>query len=206
MTHAGSAHPAGATGPGRGGAAEEPSSLRERKKLRNHQALHEAARDLVLERGLADVNIDEICARAGLSPRTFFNYFPTKASAVIDYASPRVGPEVQQRFAERCDAEGLLAGTCLLIALTLPHDRLRSKDLMSHRPELAPAIHAWMAELRSSILATVASRADDATARLAVALVIAALSVAIEQAVSDEGERLAASLLTTVRAMQALRD
>lgn len=203
MTAERTARPAGACGPGRGGQAEEPS-LRERKKLRNHQALHEAARDLVLERGLGDVSIEEICARAGLSQRTFFNYFPTKASAVIGYAAPEVGPEIEQRFQERCDADGLLAGTCLLIALTLPHDRLRSKDLMSRRPELAPAIHAWMAELRTSILTTVAARTDERTARLAVALVIAALSVTIEQSSVEEGERLAASLLATVRQMQEL--
>jgi AcrR family transcriptional regulator len=59
------------------------SGLRQRKKLATRHALHLAALQLVAERGLDDVSVDDIAERADVSPRTFFNYFPSKVDAVI---------------------------------------------------------------------------------------------------------------------------
>jgi AcrR family transcriptional regulator len=46
-------------------------------------AIHRAALELVAERGLAGVTVEEISERAGVSPRTFFNYWTTKENAVL---------------------------------------------------------------------------------------------------------------------------
>lgn len=56
--------------------------LRERKKQDTREALSWAAVRLAVERGLDNVLIEDIAAEAGVSPRTFNNYFSSKAEAI----------------------------------------------------------------------------------------------------------------------------
>lgn len=56
---------------------------RERRKRATRRALRAATLELGLERGLADVPVEEIAERAGVSTRTFFNYFETKEDAAL---------------------------------------------------------------------------------------------------------------------------
>ncbi|MEO3873442.1 TetR family transcriptional regulator [Nonomuraea sp. B12E4] len=58
------------------------SGLRERKKQATREALMSAALRLTLERGLANVRNEDIAAEAGVSPRTFSNYFSSKYEAL----------------------------------------------------------------------------------------------------------------------------
>jgi AcrR family transcriptional regulator len=56
---------------------------RERRKLATRRALRAATLELGLERGLGEVRVEEIAERAGVSTRTFFNYFETKEDAAL---------------------------------------------------------------------------------------------------------------------------
>jgi AcrR family transcriptional regulator len=56
--------------------------LRERKKADTRRALSDAALELSFERGLENVTRDDIAARAGVSLRTFNNYFTGKHEAL----------------------------------------------------------------------------------------------------------------------------
>lgn len=56
--------------------------LRERKKADTRRALSDAALKLAFERGLENVTRDEIAALAGVSLRTFNNYFSGKYEAL----------------------------------------------------------------------------------------------------------------------------
>jgi AcrR family transcriptional regulator len=64
-------------------AAGTPSGLRERKKQATRSALSWAALRLAVQHGLENVRVEEIAAAAGVSPRTFNNYFSSKYEAII---------------------------------------------------------------------------------------------------------------------------
>jgi AcrR family transcriptional regulator len=57
--------------------------LRERKKLQTLEALSFAALRLAVERGFDRVLVDDIASAAGVSARTFNNYFSSKAEAIV---------------------------------------------------------------------------------------------------------------------------
>jgi len=75
------------------GARPQPAGdggRRDRKKHATRQALRNAALELVAERGYAHVTVEDIAEAADVSTRTFFNYFPSKESAVIGADPERV--------------------------------------------------------------------------------------------------------------------
>lgn len=63
--------------------AEAPPSRRQAHKLRTERALQKAALELFAKNGYDTTTTDEIAEQAGVSPRTFFRYFPTKESVLF---------------------------------------------------------------------------------------------------------------------------
>ncbi|WP_329406462.1 TetR family transcriptional regulator [Nocardia vinacea] len=63
--------------------SDEQLGLRERKKRDTRQALSDAALELAFARGLGNITRDDIAARAGVSVRTFNNYFTGKHEALV---------------------------------------------------------------------------------------------------------------------------
>ncbi len=55
-----------------------PANRFERRRRRNREALLEAAIELFQARGVRGTKLEDICERADVSPRTFFNHFETR--------------------------------------------------------------------------------------------------------------------------------
>lgn len=71
---------------------------RERNRLDTWNAVHDAAAAMALEDGPVAVTIEAIATRAGVSKRTFFNYFPTKEDAILGTRAPCVPEELLEQF------------------------------------------------------------------------------------------------------------
>lgn len=65
----------------------KPRGLRETKKEQTRSALSDAALDLVSRHGYEATTVEAIARAAGVSVRTFHNYFPGKAAALAHLAA-----------------------------------------------------------------------------------------------------------------------
>lgn len=54
--------------------------------------------ELTLRDGLAAATVNEIAERAGVSRRTFFNYYPAKEDAVLGMREPQIPPRALREF------------------------------------------------------------------------------------------------------------
>ncbi len=149
---------------------EPRPSLRERKKLATRQGIRRVALDLFAERGFSHVTVEDIAAAADVSPRTFFNYFPSK-EAVLFGADPGRAEEVRARLVH--DLPGHSALEVLRAVLTdqarriatelaeLGGDPVRWARQMKAAladPQLRAAQAAHMAQVESGFAAALAER------------------------------------------------
>lgn len=78
--------------------ADAAPGLRERNRIRRERRVERAALALALERGLADVTVEQICEASDISVRTYFNYFGTKEGALLGRMVAAPGPEAVDEF------------------------------------------------------------------------------------------------------------
>lgn len=72
--------------------------LRERKRRATRRAIQLAVLELLQERGLDGVTVEEISRAADISPRTFFNYFSSKEEAILGDAPELPSAEIVEAF------------------------------------------------------------------------------------------------------------
>ncbi len=146
------------------------SSLRERKKLATRRALRRAALSLVTERGLADVTVEDIAEAADVSPRTFFNYFPSKEAALFGSDPERVAA-LHERLARPVPGETALAALRAVLVAEMqaraddlaelggdPAARLRAMKAAHTDPHLRAAQAAHMAAMDQALAEAIARR------------------------------------------------
>jgi AcrR family transcriptional regulator len=79
----------------------------ERRRSRTRAALVDAAIELFQRKGIRATTIEEICERADISPRTFFNHFETRDHLYADIAHRRAAEFGALLEAQRDDGRPL---------------------------------------------------------------------------------------------------
>ena len=164
--------------------------LRERKKAETHQALAKAALDLADRLGPDRVTVEAIADTAGVSPRTFFNYFPSKEDAIVGIAPAQSSALLADLLARPEDEPPLDALRAVVLAAA---ERLQAGGddwvirhrLIQKHHSLAVTRAAWFAEVEQRMAAEIARRTGldpdlDVYPALVVSATIGGLRVAID--------------------------
>ncbi|MHB1930723.1 MAG: TetR/AcrR family transcriptional regulator [Acidimicrobiales bacterium] len=159
-------------------------SVRDRKKRETRSALKRAAIALVAQRGLGAVTAEQIAARAGVSPRTFFNYFATKEDALVGHDPQRIA-EMVDALRRRPASEPPLPALRAVLVESLPPSDAEPAELLERLRVLRsePQLLAYQAlrfeDLERALAQTLSERegtdpANDYRAFFVVACVMAA--------------------------------
>ena len=161
--------------------------LRERKKAATRSALSAAALALAAERGVDAVTVDEIAATAGVSSRTFFNYFATKEEAFVADDLDLAEDLLHRLRAEPIDAPlwptlvRLLGEHLDTAASVTPAQALAEHAVRSHPSVLTQQFQQY-AGLEADLVAEIAHRTQTLATSLEPRLLAAALVAAIRTA------------------------
>ena len=152
------------------GSGNTSTGIRERKKQETREALHRAALRLYVEYGSEAVTVSEICDAAGVSRRTFFNYFESKDDAVLDWDEAPSGGSLLDRIAGRPAEEDPMEAVHQAvrsgIIRQLDHPTWRQRQqLVRQRPQLVQVAFASKARTQDLMTQGIARRtglaADD---------------------------------------------
>ncbi|WP_449301415.1 TetR/AcrR family transcriptional regulator [Prauserella oleivorans] len=164
----------------------ERPRLRERKKQATRRALREAALRLALRHGPDKVRVDDIAEAAGVSPRTYNNYFSSREQAIV----AAVTAEREERVAAAVTARPADAGLAdtvieaIVEQYTDPgEDHRDALILITTHPALRAAFVGAATDIEPPLTTAIAARLGDpepTTARVLAASVAAAVRVALD--------------------------
>lgn len=166
----------------------EPLNLREQMKRETSRVIARAAQDLVRDRGLGAVTVKDIAMTAGVSERTFFNYFSCKEEAVIGVPWDLL-VELDAALRSRPRSEGPFDALRAVLTVWMDQEAILTRwglryELVDTYPALLPQYLAALFEIEAALSRTLAERmgvdpADDPSPRVLVAAVLAALRAGI---------------------------
>lgn len=167
-------------------------NLRERRRRQTARDIQQAALLLALRGGYDAVTADAIAAEAGISPRTFFNYYPNKQAAMLG-VPPCLEPERLGWFAQ--SRQPLMADLVLVMATMIEEDRLDRKLMRSIRqlieaePQLQPLFRGKLDRVAEDLTGLLSQRLgpeSEQKAHLIAMLCCEAMAQAVWDWIDDE--------------------
>jgi AcrR family transcriptional regulator len=160
-------------------------SLRSRRRRETQQEIHLSALRLAREHGFDKVTVEMISAAAGVSPRTFFNYFPSKDAAVAQ------GPP---DLPDELVAEFVAAGPAPQRTVLVDVARLLVRHLAERPPEREELLGVFeLSHEHPQVLATMLARFEAFQLQVA-----DAVARRLGEEAGDEAPTLIASVALTV--------
>jgi AcrR family transcriptional regulator len=163
------------------------TGLREQKKRATRQALREAALRLALTHGPENVRVDDIAEAAGVSPRTYNNYFSSREQAIVAAVTAEREARVAAAIAARPTGVGLARAVvdAIVDQYTDPGEHHRDALLLiTTHPALREAFVDTASTIEQPLAGAIAQRLNDTdprTARVLAASVAAAIRVALHE-------------------------
>ena len=156
------------------------TDLRATQAQRTRAAIRAAALTLTRERGYAAMTVDDVAALAGVSRRTVFNHFASKADLLVVGLEPPA-PEVVEAFVNGSGSLLEDLGTLLASgAETVESERgwlLSFPEIVRDNPEVERAVHERLRIVAQSLAEAAGRRLgaepDDPRTRAVVALAMA---------------------------------
>jgi AcrR family transcriptional regulator len=167
------------------------AGLRERKKLATRAALGQAAWRLTMERGYDKVRVEDIAAAAGVSVRTFSNYFASKDQALLSIGEDR-SQRVVAALAARPPGEDLWEALAAAIASQFTGEGEVPRDAASsvtYPAELAAAHRRLSVSIEASLAVAIAERTGTDAERDLYPRLVAAVTVSATQTAFDYWRR-----------------
>ncbi|MDO4918758.1 TetR/AcrR family transcriptional regulator [Kocuria sp.] len=142
-----------------------PPSLRERHRARTLAEIHQAALDLVGEGGCSEVTVDAIAERAGISRRTFFNYYASKEDAILGITPPQISDEARARYTDHTTGDEFARTVRLFMDVlrdaTGPFEFMEQRrELVDTHPELKRRIGLHVNTAENLVVTTVAEESS----------------------------------------------
>ena len=159
------------------------TGLRDRKKQATREALRDAALRLALENGPDNVRVEDIAEAAGVSPRTYNNYFSSREQAIVAAVTAERETRIAAALAAQPSTTPLAeALTEVIIEQYMAEHSRDALLLITTSPALRAAFLSTTAAIEPPLTAAIATRvtAPEPTARVLAASVAAAIRVAIE--------------------------
>jgi AcrR family transcriptional regulator len=144
------------------GSVSQLLSLRDRKRAETWAALHLSAAGTALDKGLECVTVDAVAADAGVSPRTFFNYFASKEDAVLGLQEPFVDESMLADF--DVDGDLLASVSHLMHAVTrtihgsADEDGNRCREVICRYPQLMHRRFQYIVKVEQLVTDAVAEK------------------------------------------------
>lgn len=165
------------------------SGLREIKKAATRTALSRAAAEIALAEGPEGLTIAAIAARAGVSSRTFHNYFNSREEALLQFLSDRI-EDLGEQLNDVPEELDLLDAVEHLVVhhLRAGESELDSFGALFHITEIVEIITPTPSHLSAGIIVTpllpaVLPRSpglDEFEASVAISIIASAIRAALE--------------------------